>query len=366
MGGRQSNLLDAATSDNALAVKKLLDDEATDPSVCDPNGWTALHIASFQGHIAVVHEVLSSRHARALVNLPDKKGRTPLHLAASQDHAEVAASLLAAGSSGDARDANKLLSIHKAAYAGAASVLKLLARQRMHVNDSLHDGMTPLHMASWQGSVECINVLLAAGADPLARNNRGGTPLHEAADAGHLLAVRALLAGPSRGAMNLRALGGMRPVDLAAAKGHERVVRELKRAEDGGLLSMIGKTVGRTIGLLKEVGAHSRGGGGGEADDGADDWGEVARARDWDGALISPPALLAPSVSCEVSSLPHSPSARSPCPIWWVTGFCFWDLDLNPVSGAVSSLPNSPSAPLPTPALLPPPDTRSQRPWVPE
>ena len=61
------------------------------------------------------------------------------------------------------------------------------------------EGETLLHVAARAGAESVVEVLLAAGADPNARNGRGETPLHHAAWRGSVGAVEALLdAGASR------------------------------------------------------------------------------------------------------------------------------------------------------------------------
>jgi|EP01043_Picozoa_sp_COSAG02_P046302 ankyrin repeat protein len=37
------------------------------------------------------------------------------------------------------------------------------------------DGQPPLHLAAWKGHSELVKMLLAAGADPLAKNKHGET-----------------------------------------------------------------------------------------------------------------------------------------------------------------------------------------------
>ena len=43
------------------------------------------------------------------------------------------------------------------------------------------DGRTALHVAVLNGKVECVKVLVEAGANKEATNNNGETPLHRAA-----------------------------------------------------------------------------------------------------------------------------------------------------------------------------------------
>ena len=53
--------------------------------------------------------------------------------------------------------------------------------------------LTPLHYAAARDSLDCINSLLAAGADPNIANSEGRTPLHEAAWRASVDVVNALL-----------------------------------------------------------------------------------------------------------------------------------------------------------------------------
>ncbi len=53
-------------------------------------------------------------------------------------------------------------------------------------------GQTPLHVASRDGHVEVVRLLLGHGADPNARDLFGGTPSDDASSRGHQGVVQLL------------------------------------------------------------------------------------------------------------------------------------------------------------------------------
>jgi ankyrin repeat protein len=74
--------------------------------------------------------------------------------------------------------------LHAATSYHAAENRPALVRVLLATGASVHavdrKGLTPLHWAAGYGCVECIPILLEAGADVMAQRNDQGTPLHQA------------------------------------------------------------------------------------------------------------------------------------------------------------------------------------------
>jgi ankyrin repeat protein len=114
----------------------------------------------------------------------------------------------------------------EAASKGDTEALKRLLEQNVdvHAVDAAAYGKTALHTAAaaWGTGTAAVELLLAAGADPLAADKRGDTPLHLAAGGSTSYVVESLLAhGASVNAQNL---AGETPLHRVGA---EQVVRAL-------------------------------------------------------------------------------------------------------------------------------------------
>lgn len=109
----------------------------------------------------------------------------------------------------------RLPKIHKAAEVGDVAGIEA----RLSAGDKvdrlwLHD-YTPLHLASFEGHVECVRCLLRHGADPnLADSDIGMTALHNAALNGHVECVHNLL--NSNGNIEAMSVNGNTPLIDAA------------------------------------------------------------------------------------------------------------------------------------------------------
>jgi len=209
-------------------------------NAADGDGWTSVHFASYGGSAPALSLLLA---AGGDPSKQDKGGRAPLSLAALRGHLACAAALLKADKRAngmsllDARDAHGMQATHKAAVAGQTQMLDLLLKLGADPDAAASDGSTPAHMAAYKGHVDALRALLVESpgksktGNALARRKDGLSVLAEAAAQGQEGAVSFLLSLPGvRASVAEKDRSGATAMDLAAARGHGRVVAELRRA----------------------------------------------------------------------------------------------------------------------------------------
>jgi uncharacterized protein len=121
-----------------------------------------------------------------------------------------------------------MTALHWAAHHDDVALAKLLLAAGANPRARNRYGVTPLSVACTGGDTALVELLLAAGAEPNAPLRGGETPLMTAARTGRLGPVQALLA--RRADVNARLPGGQTALMWAAAEGHADVVRALLAA----------------------------------------------------------------------------------------------------------------------------------------
>jgi len=162
---------------SAEAVRMLV---AAGAEVCAKNGkgQTALHAASSHGSTAAIEALVA---AGADVRATDRRNATALALLEGKTFAAAARVLLAAGADAGATDDNGNTVLHAAARSGDVAGVRLaVAVARCEVDVMNAHGRTALHWASRNGNVECVETLLADGADARAMTKDGQTAMHMA------------------------------------------------------------------------------------------------------------------------------------------------------------------------------------------
>mmetsp|Transcript_5739 Transcript_5739/g.17271 ORF Transcript_5739/g.17271 Transcript_5739/m.17271 type:complete len:857 (-) Transcript_5739:659-3229(-) len=126
----------------------------------DENGFTALHLAAWFGHLEICAQLLA---AGATVDCRSAAGETPLQLAVCRSHCEVAELLLRDGAAVDAQDEEGNSAVHNCCRRGDVRILELLLEYGSGVSSL---GLTnlyldsPLHTACYAGRVEILTYVL--------------------------------------------------------------------------------------------------------------------------------------------------------------------------------------------------------------
>ena len=191
---------------------------------------TALHAASFAGHLQIVRSLLS--HGVG-VDARGISGSTPLRCASQSGHRDVVRFLLDHGADVNSQANDHTTPLHWAAWCGHVDVVRVLLEHNVDVNSKDDDGRTPLHEASSMSDTkgdypQVVRLLLEHGADANAQNRDQRTPLHFVtySRGGSTLDVARLLL--EHGAnMDAEESSGITPLQQALTEGCDEMARLL-------------------------------------------------------------------------------------------------------------------------------------------
>lgn len=232
-----------------------------DLNFIDANGISALHLAAFSGCVNSVNFLISQKID---INLQPRT-YTPLHFAAFGNSTEVAKLLIDNGASifisTNKLPCNESL-LHLAVRANAIECIELFIREGVDVNSLKPSGTNPIHLAADLGLTYCLKTLLdAPTADPNIRiyfREKESTALHLAADEGNADCVNLLLAkGAEAKIKNHR---GVTPLHLAARTSSLECVESLLRngnanpnAEDFDKRTPLHAAIGRSSASIQII-----------------------------------------------------------------------------------------------------------------
>jgi ankyrin repeat protein len=141
--------------------------------------------ASYNGDIATVDRLLATRSNRELLTGTGGDNRsTALHAASFTGHLDVVQRLIDKGADLSARNDAQSTPLHVAAAGGQKAVVDLLISSGAQVDARDNVGTTPLGYAAIRGHPDVAEALLAKGADPNARLTDGTTTLTLATKSG--------------------------------------------------------------------------------------------------------------------------------------------------------------------------------------
>ncbi|XP_072015376.1 serine/threonine-protein kinase TNNI3K-like [Amphiura filiformis] len=202
------------------------------------NGFTPLHLASYQGNIEVLDELLSNK---ADVSQIGYGAVTALHLASLAGHVEVIERLLQHGADIHAQDAVRFTPLHLACYFGHEKVVKCLINNNADINMSGEVGDRPLHLACAMGYLAITESLIKGRrrhkADVNVTDNEQHTPLHFCCRAGHLPLLGILMQPEYDTKAHEVNIYGDTPLHLACYNSNTEIAKEL--VERSGTKSLL-------------------------------------------------------------------------------------------------------------------------------
>jgi ankyrin repeat protein len=149
--GAQLSMFEAAALGQARVVRNWIDADPGLLNACSADGFTALALAAYFGHVEVVLYLLTRK-------------------------AEVNAV---------ANNAMRVMPLHSAVAGGHLQIARVLVAEGADVNAPQHMGWRPLHAAARRGDADIVSMLLEHGADPMLANDEGLTPLELSRQHGH-------------------------------------------------------------------------------------------------------------------------------------------------------------------------------------
>ena len=159
-------------------LEALAKDARCDINALDPGGgYSALHIAAKNGHVAAMKILLAEG---ALIDQVGHMGRTPLLLTALSGRTVPFQVLLDHGASIDDRDAENHNIVHCAMFTPDLLVLQqvlAVAEDTSMLDAQNLDGDTPLHLSLFRDLEDHTRLMIEHGAKEDIENNDGLTAL---------------------------------------------------------------------------------------------------------------------------------------------------------------------------------------------
>jgi ankyrin repeat protein len=164
----------ASYGGNVKEVTRLLDAGASpNPPEGTRTRNTPLRLAAMSGDLETVKVLLA--HGA------DPDAAAPVAEAVTFGHADVVQTLIAAGASVDGVESTGINLLHWATITNRASVIPLLAKAGIELDDTDDNGYTPLMYAATldYGDTKALETLLSRGADPTIADYDKHTPLSQ-------------------------------------------------------------------------------------------------------------------------------------------------------------------------------------------
>ena len=206
-------LMIAAFKAKLQAVKCLLE-KGADPSLQDNRGWNLLHCASQGGDRRIIEVILTR-----VTDIDSRiaTGATPLMIAALSGSLQGVKYLLERGADPSLQDNGGWNVLHCASKGGDPHVIHLILTFVTDIESRAVDGVRPLMIAVFHGTLQGVKYLLEKGADPSLQDNAGMNVLHLASKVGDPRIIHLILTFMTD--IESRTVDGVTPLMVAVAYG---------------------------------------------------------------------------------------------------------------------------------------------------
>ncbi|MFY7842696.1 MAG: ankyrin repeat domain-containing protein [Rhabdochlamydiaceae bacterium] len=211
---------------NHVMIRWLIDKKSCF-NIMNADKETPLMIASFQGNLSIVEEILKTiPHKESHLNLTNKEGLSALSLALLGQHFHVASFLWQKGAQLIPKETRSVSELHSAIYVGHLPfVNKILHTSPVSVDLVDQNKETPLMIAARLNRYQIAEKLLEEKGDTALTNHKGQTALMIATEQGHLSMVRLIYKHLKRyQEINQQDNEGRTAVMIAASRGHKQLV----------------------------------------------------------------------------------------------------------------------------------------------
>lgn len=160
--GPHLTVFEAAAAGVLERVRQAVEEDASLATAFAPDGYTALGLASFFGHLGIVNLLLGRG---AEVNAPSRNEMAvvPLHSAAAARHLAIAEVLIENGADVNIPSAGGSTALHRAAQNGQMPLVRLLLERGARPDVADDEGVTPRQLARKENHTEVADLLRRRG-----------------------------------------------------------------------------------------------------------------------------------------------------------------------------------------------------------
>ncbi|KAI8501666.1 Transient receptor putative cation channel sub A member 1 [Branchiostoma belcheri] len=161
-----------ASEQGHLKSIELLLQQGASAKVKNNEKQSALHFAAKYGRLNTVRSLLNSPQGPNIINDPDGLGDTALHMASANGHTAVVKFLLQKGAFIHKCQGGRT-ALHLAAQGGHTQTLRVLLSTHAHLlNQTDKEGNTALHLAAREGKPSAVLFLMSEEAEFKLNNNK--------------------------------------------------------------------------------------------------------------------------------------------------------------------------------------------------